>query len=186
MAGPDSAVKDSNACKVSNADEVERNIISENIDFVEEFLRNVKKRGNDLPMETKNKLERFRKDWSGFFNTADTGKLKSEHNTGTKPKVKLSEQKKGKKIYVKQENSGTENTMTSDDTESDTDTISERSSSEEERIEQKKKVKKNKIIKKKDHSTVDSLIRALDKLDMRQVPTIEMFDENSGQDLKNT
>ena len=49
------------------SEEVEVSVIEENIVFMEQFSKTVKKRGSKMPKDAKMKLKKFKEEWNQFF-----------------------------------------------------------------------------------------------------------------------
>lgn len=164
----------------SRADEEEQKVIEDSLDFVDDFFRNIKRRGDNMPVEAKKKLDKFKSDWSKFFvNKVD--KIDEDENgkrTGTRSKVKTNVNRPDKKLVktvVDSSVSESDSVTSGDDL---ADDLEDNGNAADHGTDRKKQV----TVKKKD-DTVEKLVQAMSKLDSRNVPSLECFDETSGQDL---
>jgi len=162
---------------IGGASTDEENYVVNKLKDIGEFLTNMKEKEGKLSPKVKGHLDKFTSEWIKTYDR----KIKNlddklDYDTqGARPKQKVA-----KKHKVKSEsetsNSSPVNTDTSDDQIKSSATIMSKSSVS---IESKAS-----STKRKKKSDIGMLVDVMKKLDARKVPAQEIFDEDSGQDLR--
>lgn len=157
----------------SDDEEREEKVIDDNIDFIDEFLNNIKSRGSKIPTESKKKLDKFKAEWSKFFTEEEEEAVEAKDvkYKGARPKVKPKPS-----TILKDSDSYS--------AESESEPLKDGSGGGSDLAGTSSRKKKGIGSKEKnDDSTIDKLVHVMSKFDTRQVPSIERFDEDSGEKL---
>ena len=179
---------------LSDQEEKEEIIINENLQFLDNFLKTMKKREKDISPGARIKLAKFKKEWSGFFSddkadsredeekeiVNDSEEQMKRKRTGARPKTKII-QKNDSSFSSSSEGSSANCSISSEDSEMTSSKCSKTRTKKY--TVQRRKVNKTKV-KQNGNEGANTLMEMMCKLDSRKVPPQEKFDESSGQTLK--
>lgn len=190
MGGSDPIIETGGSAAANNSgadtDNEEKGIIDENLKFFDEFLRNIKKREQNLPPEARSKISKFKKEWSRFFSDDESAEEEtSTEKEDVNPPIDQVERKSNATKNVKKTiDTPDESNATHSGKKVTKPTQSSASSGEEEeRSVKKKRTKKQRKRKSSDGNDMEQFVKIMSKFDSRLVPSLEKFSETSGQQL---